>query len=73
MTKGELLKMLDKLAVEYCPKAMESVNRNSHMNDYDGESINQTTVDALIVDFVNYVGTFQGLDYAFYTRHLYKD
>ena len=68
MTKGELLKMMEKIAVEYCNRdVLASLKRNSHMNEYKGEVITQDTIEALIVDFVNYVGNYQGINYGLKT------
>jgi len=73
MTKGELLQMLCDDAKSYCPGAAMSIARNSHMNEYQGEYVSQIVVEALIVDFVNFVGSKQCLDLGFYTKHLKED
>ena len=73
MTKGELMNMLCDYAKEYCPQAMASVGRNKHMNNHQKQDVEQAVVDALIVDFVNYVGMKQGIDLALYTTDLYAD
>jgi hypothetical protein len=70
MTRGDFLKYIDECAVDYV-KDSNSVIRNKHMNDYKGDAVPQELIDALIVDFVNYVGTTQGLDYGMYTKDLY--
>ena len=71
-TKGDLLRYLDKCACEYAPKAIVSIQRNTHMNDYVDQPISQEAVDAILVDFVNWVGVHQGLDYGMYTKDLEK-
>ena len=71
------MNMLDAAACDYVKIAEKSVNRNTHMNNlghglYD--NIPQDIIDALIVDFVNYIGReYQGMDYGMYTKHLRKD
>ena len=71
-TKGDLLRYLDHCACEYHKEAAKSVARNDHMNTLKGVSVPQDIIDAVVVDFVNWVGTHQGLDYAMYTKHLKK-
>ena len=70
MTKGELMKMLVKYAKGYAPDCLESIKHNSHMNEYRGKVITQNIIDAIIVDFVNFIGYEQGLDLGLYTRDL---
>lgn len=71
MTKGKLMKMLCRCAKDYHKDTLNSITRNDHMNDYDGFYVSQATIDAIIVDFVNFVGVWQGIDLALYTRDLY--
>jgi len=70
MANGELMKMLVKYAKEYAPDCLESIKCNSHMNKYRGKVVAQTTIDAILVDFVNFIGHGQGLDLGLYTRDL---
>ena len=70
MTKIDLLDMMKKYADEYRESANASVKRNKHMNCATGSPIPQEDVDALLVDFINYVGVKQGVDYALYTNDL---
>jgi GTP cyclohydrolase I len=37
------------------------------------EKVSQDTTDAILIDFINYVGMFQGVDYAIYTKDLYVE
>jgi len=37
------------------------------------ENIPQEVVDALLVDFINYVGVWQGVDYGMYTKDLNEE
>jgi len=67
--------MLERYINEYRLGANNSLRRNSHMNESVMESkedVPQQVMDALLVDFVNYVGVQQGLDYGLYTKHLRK-
>ena len=80
MTKKELLDMLTNIAIEYRKDSFDSVfNRNTHMNNLGSmsEVINcidaQDIIDAVVVDFINYVGSYQGLDWGLYTKDLIKD
>ena len=70
-SKKDLLNYLEAMAKEYRLKAKVSIRRNKHMNDI-GKSveINQQCIDAILVDYINYIGTFQGLDYGLYVKHL---
>ena len=70
MTKIDLLNMLSNEAKTYCPNAVETVIRNGHMNEFKGDGISQSAVDALIVDFINFVASGQGIDYGMYTKDL---
>lgn len=78
MTKGELLKMLEREANEYRAKALDSVRRNCHMNSLTEADMAEVRknpnlfrrfADAILVDFVNQVGANQGLDYGLNTKH----
>ena len=70
MTKIDLLNMMKKFAVDYRESANTSIKRNNHMNNATGAEIAQEDVDALLVDFINYVGVKQGVDYALYASDL---
>ncbi len=79
MTKGELLNLLTKEAKKYRKKAFRSIQRNVHMNDLSPEDIEylkknrkltRKTIDALLVDFINYVGVSQCVDFGLYTKYL---
>lgn len=79
MTRGKLLNLLDGEAMKYREETLSSIERNRHMNDLSGKDIAklkenqewaQRIVDAVLVDFVNFVGVGQGLDYGLYTKHL---
>lgn len=69
----EFLEMLTKYAKDYSLIAGESVKRNSHMNNVDeGETVNKEISDAVLVDFINYIGMKHCVDYALYTKDLRK-
>lgn len=71
MLKGDLMQMLITNAKAYRPLAGESVVRNSHMNELSkDEVIPQRHIDAILVDFINYVGFRQGMDLGLYTENL---
>ena len=79
MTRGELLKLLEKEAKEYRLGALSSIERSRHMNNLSARDFSklkkdqrliQKTIDALLVDFINTVAGGQCLDYGLYTKHL---
>lgn len=71
MTRGELVKLIDETMRLYRANGiLDSVKRNSHMNEYKNEKVSQKTLDAIMVDFVNFVASTQGIDYALYTSDL---
>lgn len=71
MTRGELLEMLTKFAKAY-RKDETSVSRNKHLTNMDKEP-DQATKDAILVDFINYVGVRQCIDYALNINDLQKE
>lgn len=62
MTKIELLEMLKNCAIKY-RQDTNSVSRNKHLTNLSEEP-SQEIKDAVLTDFINYVGVFQGVDYA---------
>jgi len=72
MNKIQLLEMLRKNATEYRKDSIASLKRNNHMNTIkdDNQLPNQEQVDAILTDFINYIGVYQGIDYALYTSDL---
>lgn len=73
MLRGELMDMLVRYAKEYSKRGVnESVHRNNHMNRIMiTDVIDARVSDAIIVDFVNFIGTQQGIDLALYTGDLH--
>ena len=81
MTKKQLLALLESEAKAYRNDALDSIARNRHMNDFTRRDIMglhksfklfERLRDALLVDFINFVGTEQGLDQGLRTEHLQK-
>lgn len=74
MTKKELLDYLENQACEYRLIAKNSIKRNKHMNNIEkNDMIEQKVVDAILVDFINYIALYQGVDLGLYTKYLVKD
>ena len=62
------------MAKEYRTDCVNSVNRNKHMNEFNGEfALDQNSIDAILTDFINKIGVYQGVDYAMYTKDLKKE
>ncbi len=72
MPKIEYLTIATNFAKDYRKDAMESIKRNNHMNSATGREIAQADIDALLVDFINFIGVRNGVDYALYTSDLEK-
>lgn len=72
LSKGEFLKMIDEGAVRYKKSGiLKSIERSRHMNKFRAyASYDEDLADAILVDFINFLGLFQGLDYAIYTKDL---
>lgn len=71
LTTGELLKTLTNFAKDYVKEAPESVIHNKHMNDLTPRTVvEKRMTDAVVVDFINYIGLQYGVDYGLHTYHL---
>lgn len=71
MTTGELLDLLFTDAEEYIEGSKKSVLRNTHMNELNpSNQIRQDVIDAVVVDFINFVGGKRGVDVGMYTKDL---
>lgn len=69
MRKIELIKFVKDAAVRYSTKMVDSVENNRHMNELTERlDLTQDQVDAILVDFVNYIAMEQWVDYAMYAR-----
>ena len=74
MTRRDYMNYLERVAVEYVKDAKVSIVRNKHMNKLTGkERVSQKIIDAVIVDFINVIGAWQGLDEGYYVKDLYKE
>jgi hypothetical protein len=69
----EMLELTKKYADKYSEEAKTSLVRNNHMNEIKkDEDIDQRIIDAVLVDFINFIGVKHGIDYALYTSDLRK-
>lgn len=67
----DMLNLTKGYADSYRKEAQHSLERNNHMNDIEpGEMVQQRHIDAVLVDFINYIGVKNGVDYALYTKDL---
>lgn len=68
----EILSLMKEKAKSYRKGSSARIVRNTHMNDFDGSSddIPPGLVDAILVDFINFIGWSAGVDYALYTKDL---
>lgn len=70
MNTLELMK-LTKKAQYYRQDAKASLLRNNHMNEIRAnQNIDQKVIDAVLVDFINYIGMKEGIDFGLYTVDL---
>ena len=70
MTNVELCKILESDAKRYRLTAKKSIKRNRHMNNCRYPKASQNFIDALLVDFINFIAQRQGLDLGLYTKDL---
>ena len=68
MTRGELLDFLTEQAKEF-RKDKTSISRNYHLTDIK-EQPEQHLIDGVLVAFINYIGMYQGIDYALSVKDL---
>lgn len=83
MTVKDLADLLEKEASVYRAMNIAVIRQNRHMNDLTDSDIaemekleprlRQKIIDALLVDFINFIATRQGLDLGLYTKHLTGD
>lgn len=66
MTKLELLKMLEERAREF-RLDRDTYKRNSHLHEITRRP-SQKVIDAVLEEFINYVGMIQGVDYGLKTK-----
>jgi hypothetical protein len=71
MKTVEILEALTNYAKVYIKGAAQSVIRNNHMNQLgENDAITQEQIEAVVVDFINFIGVSNGVDYALYTRDI---
>ena len=65
------LENMSEHAKKYSKVAQKSIQRNNHMNEInEDELVQQKHIDAVLVDFINYIGMYHGFDYGIYTKDL---
>jgi hypothetical protein len=70
-TNGDLIDLLDNSAKRYITGSKASVIRNKHMNNLKkSDKIDQDVIDAVVVDFINFVGGERGIDVGMYVSDL---
>jgi hypothetical protein len=72
MKKIDLLKMLERNAVEY-QKLPKVAWKNRHMNSLkkgDRCHLKRRVVQAVVIDFINYVAVMQGVDLGLNSRNI---
>lgn len=73
--RKDILQDMQKLIVcakEYRIGARESIYRNKHMNNVDHVAeVEPYVVDAVLVDFINFIAMKQGMDLGLYTKDLW--
>lgn len=74
MTNGDFINMVvNDLKAYHKGGVLESVKHNSHMSKYAGERVSPDTIDAILVDFVNFIGSRRGMDLGLYTKDLREE
>lgn len=67
----ELLDMLSAFTKEYRLECNDSIKRNKHQNTLDGKyEFAQEEIDAVLVDFINYIASSYCVDYALEVRDI---
>lgn len=63
MTRGQLLKMLERQVSEFRRTATDSIAQNAHLTQIDNEpTLSQKQIDAVLVGFINHIGADFGID-----------
>jgi len=74
MTRGAFMSIIEMISRDYYKDAPQSILRNNHMNNLKGDEIIPIKLmKSTIVDFINFIGTKQGLDYGMYIKDLYNE
>lgn len=66
----ELTDLLIGYAKEYRLQCRASLLRNNHMHDAYPDNIRQTQVDAILVDYINFIANKHCMDLGLYTKDL---
>lgn len=70
-TVGNLLDCLDAFAIKYRKDAKDSIIRNKHMHCYqNSDNINKDLIDAVLIDFINFIGGQCGGNHGLTIKHL---
>ena len=70
MTRGELLEFLTKEAKEF-RKCESLIYKNEHLTGINENDMPRAfQIDGVLVAFINYVGMYQGIDYALSIKDL---
>jgi len=65
----EMLELTKGYADKYRKESQQSLERNNHMNEIEGgELVQQRHIDAVLVDFINYIAYKHGIDYGLYKK-----
>jgi len=71
MTTIDLLSSMTAYAKIYNKQAQSSLVRNNHMNELQkDEVVDKKHIEAVLVDFINFIGVKNSVDYALYTEDL---
>ncbi len=71
LNNGDLMDFLVKRAKEYRASGIqESVQYNKHMNETGGTLVDPIEADAVLTDFLNFIGMKAGMDLGLYSTDL---
>lgn len=71
MTNGEFMELLITNAKQYRASGIaESIRRNQHMHQWHGTDAPEALSDAILTDFLNFVGSRRGMDLGLYAHDL---
>lgn len=71
ISKIQFIEHVNESMERYREDAPQSLVRNNHMNKIrKSEIVSQRIIDAVLVDFVNFIAGEMGVDYGMYTRNL---
>jgi len=71
MTRIELIHFIEKAARDYKNGGvLKSIRRSRHMNNFKGKTLPNDAIDAILVDFINFIAMRWGIDYGLKTTDL---